>query len=478
MICPFRLILQEYEAEQKSLNSGETVLNDDVSGKLQDINLKTDSPLTAGFGEDGKTLLGFVVCFFLVAVYPGFFIILSAYVALVPSCSVTRKRETYGENERKEKKLQERSRREEKMMKNIKEGKIMRSREIQIDTLEMPNSYFHAQSNIQVSADRNLSLYNDRYNNNEVFDARDMLEDALFICSKATSNEFKVLLKLEKAKSSDNNFLGQDHSKRATQSSWTLVEDSNQSNSRLSPLEENYSNLNDDSTVSVRIKTMENYNVQTFNLDMSEDCFRSQTYVGEFLTNGSDSGLLNISYIVNEISGGKEQKKPSNLPNKIWGRGWCEMLLKAVDNRPSISSKATNDCLKDTDESFSASSGNNGLDIAFAIKSRSEKTYVDNYNKTSYILTGKAGRSKQMANRENNKMQKWECNMGNDHFQGQINISDLCDNCFPNDSCNDDGTIQEENDKNDESTEKLGSDHKNPVTDDHKLCKILALTRS
>lgn len=457
------------------MRAKEVDLDDNVSEKLQDASLETNSPVTAWFREDESSvtnlLLRFVVLLFLVSVYPGFVIILCFYVALVPLCSISREQEAYHENGKIENKTQDRRRREEKMMRKIKKRKIMRCCEIRNDTSEIPNGYCYSRRNNQYSTDKNLNLSYDRYNNNKVSVARDMEEDELLVCSKATSNKLKLPLKLDKGKLSGNNLLGQNYSKRVTQSSWTLIKESNQSNSRLSMLEEIFGNLKGDNAVTVRKKNIENYNSQTDFFNLPENSFHRKTYIGEFTINDFDSGFLNISYIVNEMPPSNEGNKSSDIPNKRWGWGCYKMLLKAVNNRLSIRSTTKNDFLKDTNENFSTFIGNCNR-LAFAIRSSS----VDNYHKISHIHTSKAGRSTQINNRKNSKMQKSERNMGNDRIQGPVNINDLSGNCFPNNIFNGDGLLQEENDKKDESNEKRGNSCKYPIADDHKLSKIRDLT--
>ena len=217
------------------MRAKEVDLDDNVSEKLQDASLETNSPVTAWFREDESSvtnlLLRFFVLLFLVSVYPGFVIRLCFYVALVPLCSISREQEAYHENGKIENKTQDRRRREEKMMRKIKKRKIMRCCEIRNDTSEIPNGYYYSRRNNQYSTDKNLNLSYDRYNNNKVSVARDMEEDELLVCSKATSNKLKLPLKLDKVKLSGNNLLRQDYSKRVTQSSWTLIKESNQSNS-------------------------------------------------------------------------------------------------------------------------------------------------------------------------------------------------------------------------------------------------------
>ena len=418
----FYSFLQECEEELKDLSSEEIVLHNDVSERLENLNLQDDSPPSTGCGEDGSIVteekkasyLSIIFLIILVTVYPGFNAILYLYFVLYLK---PRKHETCG------------------------------------------------QSNICDSTVENFGLLHTRYNDSEIYDAIYMLDEKLAACLKARINEFKLTPNLY-------------NGKKVTKNCRTLLEDNEDgyiSNSGLNTSEDSDGKLIDDSTGLIRRKTMENYNVQIDNFNVSDVHSHSQTYIGDLPVNGSD--FMNIFSSVNKMAYNYEESELTDFSSKT--EGHCEMQLKAEYNILKENPATSKNCSKAPVECFGTSShGCNELNMSFVIQSSNEKTVASTSN-SKISVDSWTREVTEKSHKENNEIQNDVDNKGDRRFHDQRNVTDLQDNRLPWVSFVDDAPLQEGNDENDESNyspEKQGVSRETPTVDEPKLGKVLTLT--
>ena len=424
----FYSFLQECGEELKELSSEEIVLEGDVSKRLENVHLQHNSPTSSGCGEDGSIVaeekkasyLSIIFLIFMVTVYPGFIAIIYLYFVL-----------------------------------------YVKSRMLEVC----------GQSNIYNSTVENFGLLHIRYNDNEIYHARYMVDEIWPACLEAIISEYKLAAKL---------FIGKKVSRALLEDN----EDGDISNSTLNTSEDSDGLMIDDSTDLSRKKPMEN-SVQIDDFNISDDHCHCQTYGSDLPVN--DSGFINISSSDNEMPCNYEESELSDFSSKTECQ--CEIQLKVGYNILEENSATAENCSKAPVECFGTSNhGCNESNMSLAIQSSSEKTdastsssniSVDNDGQFSYSHTSWTGEVAGKSHKENNEIQNGEDNKEDARLRDRINVSHLQDNCLPWVSFVDDAPLQEGNDENDESNyrpKKQGVGRKTPIVDDPKLGKVLTLT--